>query len=166
MARIWVPDGKGGRVEVTTIKGEPGPKGDRGEPGPPMKFADLSDAEKAEIKGEKGDKGDTGPRGPHGSTGPAGTTQWSGIQGKPSTFPPASHTHTSAQITDASNDIGDGKGGKVVQSRGSDGKVFTYTPVEQVNNPMELVAKNYVDSRIELVTRAGSDPNVLYLIAE
>jgi len=33
-------------------------------------------------KGDKGDKGDTGP------VGPPGTTEWSGITGKPATYPP------------------------------------------------------------------------------
>ena len=28
------------------------------------------------------------------------SVQWSGIQGKPSTFPPSSHTHTMSQVTD------------------------------------------------------------------
>lgn len=58
---------------------------------------------------------------------------------------PTGHTHTSADVTDASNDVGKGKGGKVVKGRDGDGKIFTYTPVDQVNNDKELVAKGYVD---------------------
>ena len=46
--------------------------------------------------------GATGATGPQGATGPAGTTTWAGITGKPSTFAPSAHQHTSADITDFS----------------------------------------------------------------
>lgn len=91
------------------LPGEDGAKGDTGEPGP---------AGKPGEQGPKGDKGDpfeyedftpeqlkalTGPQGPKGATGargPVGTTSWSGITDKPSTFPPSPHTHKSSDITD------------------------------------------------------------------
>lgn len=44
-------------------------------------------------------------------TGPAGTTAWSGITGKPSTFPPATHTHTTAQVEGLGTAL-DGKAAK------------------------------------------------------
>ena len=94
------------------LPGEDGAKGEPGEPGP---------AGKQGARGPKGDKGDpfeyedftseqlkalTGPQGPKGATGargPAGTTSWSGITDKPSTFPPAKHTHKASDITDGVN---------------------------------------------------------------
>jgi hypothetical protein len=51
-------------------------------------------------EGEKGDKGDKGDQGP---VGPPGTTTWAGITDKPPTFPADPHTHTSAQISDATS---------------------------------------------------------------
>lgn len=44
--------------------------------------------------------GATGATGPQGATGPAGTTTWAGITDKPATFPPSSHQHVAADITD------------------------------------------------------------------
>ncbi len=41
-----------------------------------------------------------GATGPQGATGPAGTTTWAGITDKPSTFPPTSHQHVAADISD------------------------------------------------------------------
>lgn len=61
------------------------------------------------------------------------------------------HTHTSADLTDASNDVGAGKGGKVVKGRDGDGKIFTYTPVGEVSDPRELVPKAYVDYAVAVV---------------
>lgn len=56
--------------------------------------------------GPRGPKGDTGPRGAQGDAGPrgpkgdAGASAWGDITGKPSTFPPESHKHTMADISD------------------------------------------------------------------
>lgn len=58
-----------------------GPKGERGLQG---------------IQGIQGPKGDKGDKG---DTGPAGTTTWAGITDKPTTFTPATHTHTTAQVS-------------------------------------------------------------------
>ena len=79
-----------GDVGPQGIQGPPGPAGADGAPGP------------AGPKGDKGDTGDTGPQGPAGPVGPPGTTTWAGITDKPLTFPPDAHSHTSAQIVDAS----------------------------------------------------------------
>ena len=97
------------------LPGEDGEKGDPGEPGPAGKQGATG------ARGPKGDKGDpfeyedftpeqlkslTGPQGPKGAKGamgPAGTTSWSGITDKPSTFPPAKHTHKASDITDGVN---------------------------------------------------------------
>lgn len=45
------------------------------------------------VPGPQGEKGDTG------DTGPAGTTDWSGITNKPSTFAPSSHNHVISDVT-------------------------------------------------------------------
>lgn len=51
--------------------------------------------------------GGIGPAGPAGPQGPAGTgtVDYSQVTGKPATFPPSSHTHTAAQITDFSSAV-------------------------------------------------------------
>lgn len=63
------------------FRGETGPQGPQGIQGP------------VGPTGPKGDKGDPG------DTGPAGATTWDGISDKPSTFPPAAHAHSGADIT-------------------------------------------------------------------
>ena len=45
------------------------------------------------LKGPKGDKGDQGP------AGSAGAVGWADVTGKPTTFPPAAHTHAIADVT-------------------------------------------------------------------
>jgi hypothetical protein len=44
--------------------------------------------------------GVSGPPGPQGEEGPAGSSAWADITGKPSTFPPDTHTHLWADLTD------------------------------------------------------------------
>ena len=90
------------------------------------------------------------------STPPPAT--WGNMTGKPATFPPASHQHVSGDVTDASNDIGEGKGGQLVKGRDSDGKVFTYTPISEVTDSRELVSKGWVDDQLKKV--AGDQPKV------
>lgn len=97
LAKLSAAEGDAGWVEPTAgpagpqgpqgIQGPAGPAGADGAPGP---------------QGPKGDKGDTGDTGPQGPAGPPGTTTWAGITDKPSVFPPDVHSHTSAQIVDAS----------------------------------------------------------------
>ena len=93
------------------------------------------------LRGPKGDRGDTGQPGPKGDS---GASTWADISGKPSTFPPSGHRHSSADISDASNDAGDPKfGGKVIKGRERDGKIFYYSsPTEG----KELANKGYVDT--------------------
>lgn len=77
-----------------SVSGGIGPSGPQGPQGP------------AGATGAKGDKGDPGIQGvqgiqgPAGATGPAGTTTWSGITDKPSTFAPSTHQHVAADIAD------------------------------------------------------------------
>lgn len=88
----------------TGTQGNPGltgPKGDTGNPGP------KGDQGLQGIQGTQGPKGDTGATG---LTGPAGTTVWTGITGKPSSYPPSTHGHTISEITGLQAAL-DSKGG-------------------------------------------------------
>ena len=51
-------------------------------------------------KGEAGPRGEAGPAGPKGDP---GTTQWTGIDGKPLLYPPERHTHTAEEIRELSD---------------------------------------------------------------
>ena len=84
-------DGKPGERGPRGLPGEQGPKGDKGDP---FEYEDFTSEQLKALTGPQGPKGATGARGP------AGTTSWSGITDKPSTFPPAKHTHTVSEITD------------------------------------------------------------------
>lgn len=100
-------------------------------------------------KGESGPQGPTGPTGPQGPTGPkgdAGASAWADISGKPSTFPPSGHRHSSSDISDASNDAGEPRfGGRLIKGRERDGKIFYYQhPTEGI----ELSNKSYVDTAV------------------
>lgn len=88
----------------------------------------------------------TGPKGDPGQDGKDGASTWADISGKPSTFPPSGHRHSSADISDAVNDAGDPKfGGKVIKGRERDGKIFYYSaPTEG----KELSNKSYVDTAV------------------
>lgn len=74
-------------------KGDAGSKGDVGEVGP------KGDQGEQGIQGPKGDqgiqgpKGDTGAKGDKGDAGASGASNWDEIAGKPTTFPPSTHTH-------------------------------------------------------------------------
>lgn len=78
--------------------------------------------------------------------GPGGASSWADVSGKPESFPPAEHKHTSSQVTDAVNDAGDPKfGGKLIKGRDSDGRIFYYkAPTEG----LELANKRYVDTAV------------------
>lgn len=109
------PKGEPGDRGEQGLRGVAGPRGlqgDQGEPGPrgpagadgTMTFEDLTAAQRESLRGPAGKDGQPGPAGPRGATGetgPAGTTTWAGITDKPSTFPPSTHTHKSADIVDA-----------------------------------------------------------------
>lgn len=114
-----------------SLTGPQGPKGDTGLRGP---------------TGPPGPKGDAGPTGPKGDPGASGASTWADISGKPTTFPPSSHRHTSGDISDASNDAGDPRfGGRLVKGRDRDGKIFYYNPPTEGR---ELSNKDYVDTAV------------------
>lgn len=77
--------GAKGDTGLTGLTGDTGLKGDKGEPG---------------IKGDSGLTGLTGLKGDKGDQGIPGSTSWVGITDKPSSFTPAAHPHTAANITD------------------------------------------------------------------
>lgn len=122
-----------------SLTGPQGPRGDTGPTGPP------------------GPKGDAGPAGPPGPKGDSGASTWADITGKPSAFPPSGHRHSSADISDASNDAGDPKfGGRLVKGRNRDGKIFYYNaPTEG----RELANKDYVDTAVA----SGQDTSRRYV---
>ena len=126
---------------LTGPKGDPGDKGEPGKDGKPFTFNDLTEQQRESLRGEPGRKGDKGDPGQDGKD---GASTWADIKGRPSTFPPSGHRHTSGDISDASNDAGDPKfGGKVIKGRDRDGKIFYYSaPTEG----KELANKSYVDS--------------------
>ncbi|WP_408935912.1 hypothetical protein ACKFRL_04230 [Corynebacterium marquesiae] len=114
-----------------SLTGPQGPKGDTGLRGP---------------TGPPGPKGDTGPTGPKGDPGASGASSWDAVTGKPTSFPPSSHRHSSADINDASNDAGEPRfGGRLIKGRDRDGKIFYYQhPTEGI----ELSNKSYVDTAV------------------
>ena len=59
-----------------------------------------------------------------GPQGPAGASEWSGITGKPSTFPPESHTHPSTQISTTQTDVA---GTSYALTDSDHGKVVRFT---------------------------------------
>lgn len=92
------------------------------------------------LRGPKGDPGDPG------QDGKDGASTWAGITGKPTTFQPSSHRHSSSDISDASNDAGEPRfGGRLIKGRDRDGKIFYYQhPTEGI----ELSNKSYVDTAV------------------
>lgn len=83
--------GEPGKPGPAGKPGEQGPKGDKGDP---FEYEDFTSEQLKALTGPQG------PKGAKGARGPAGTTSWSGITDKPSTFPPEKHTHTVSDITD------------------------------------------------------------------
>ena len=84
----------------------------------------------------KGDKGEPG------ADGEPGTTTWAGITDKPSTFPPASHTHTLADISNAPNSHTSAQTASTLMSRDSAGRARVNAP----SNGYDIANKTYVDN--------------------
>ncbi|CAM2803650.1 collagen-like protein [Corynebacterium jeikeium] len=109
------------------VKGDRGPrgyKGDQGDPGP---------------QGEPGDKGDPGE---------SGATTWGAISGKPETYPPESHKHTLADVTNAPNSHTSAATGNTLVSRDSAGRAQFATPTSAGH----AATKGYVDSMSSSLT--------------
>lgn len=137
---------------LTGPKGEVGPVGPKGATGP---------AGPTGPKGDTGDKGDVGPQGPTGATGPRGAagpqgptgpkgedgkdgaTTWGAIGGKPTTFPPEAHKHTSADISDATRYFGSSGYGDRIVVTNADGHLHDGGNPTKDNH---LARKGYVDT--------------------
>lgn len=93
----------------------------------------------------------TGPKGD------SGASTWDDITGKPTTFPPENHKHSSSDVTDTTNDAGSPEfGGKVLTPRARDGKIFYYNPPTEGR---ELANKDYVDTAVD----SGQDTSRRYV---
>lgn len=124
-----------------------GPKGDPGADGT-MTFEDLTDEQRESLRGEPGPPGADG------------ASTWEDITDKPSTFPPKDHKHTSADITDTTNDAGSSEfGGRVLVPRAKDGKIFYYSDPTEYR---ELARKGYVDS----VGNTKADKSHKHMVAD
>lgn len=110
-----------------------GPKGDPGQDGK-MTFEDLTPAQRDSLKGDRGEPG------PPGKPGPSGASTWEDVQNKPASFPPASHTHRRADITDLPS-LAEGNIEGSIPVRGSTGHFYVRYP-EQDGHP---ATKSYVD---------------------
>lgn len=101
--------------------------------------------------GPRGPKGDTGPRGAQGEAGPtgpkgdSGASTWGDITGKPTSFPPEGHTHTSADINDATAFCNYSNGANKLLKMDSRGKIkIVGTPTSGA----DVVPKSYVDTAV------------------
>lgn len=106
------------------VPGLPGPQGEIGPPGPPGEAGAAGPQGPQGVPGPTGPTGATGPQGPAGADGTgsgdmlkatydttnngkvdmaevAEAVAWTGVSGKPATFPPSAHTHVAAGISDS-----------------------------------------------------------------
>ena len=77
-----------------------------------------------------------------GDDGKPGTTMWSGLTDKPTVFPPASHTHTLADISNAPNSHTSAQTASTLMSRDSAGRARVNNPA----NSLDIANKAYVDN--------------------
>ena len=102
-----------------------------------MTFEDLTPAQRDSLKGDRGEPG------PPGKPGPSGASTWEDVQDKPAVFPPASHTHRRADITDLPS-LAEGNIEGSILVRGSTGHFYVRYP-EQDGHP---ATKSYVDTAV------------------
>lgn len=79
-----------------------------------------------------------------GDKGEPGTTSWAGIEDKPTTFEPASHTHTLADISNAPNSHTSVQTASTLVSRDSAGRARVNNP----SNNLDIANKSYVDGAL------------------
>lgn len=101
-------NGAAGRVKIWWYEGARGTKGDAGDTGPANSLtigtvisgayadATITGAAPSQTLNLMLPKGDQGPKGDKGDPGSVG---WADVTGKPTTFPPAAHTHAIADVT-------------------------------------------------------------------
>lgn len=100
------------------------------------------------VQGPQGIQGIQGPQGDPGPTGPAGTTEWSGLTGVPTSFPPSTHTHTTAEIDGLDASLASKLNQTEVDARVAAG-------VAQIVDQ----APTTMDTLNELAAALGDDPN-------
>lgn len=161
------PAGPRGATGPTGATGPAGPKGDKGNTGltgPQGPKGDTGTTGPQGPTGARGPQGEQGPAGPAGQKGDPGTTSWAGITGKPSTYPPATHSHKLADVTDAPNRHSWDANADTLMSRDSAGRARVLQPYHN----LDIANKAYVDNKIMVVTYPPSNPTpgVLYLTLE
>lgn len=120
--------GPTGPAGPTGPKGATGDKGDVGPQGP------------TGATGPRGETGPIGPIGPKGADGKDGVTTWDAINNKPSTFPPSSHKHQMADISDLP-EVSYLNRGQTIARRLVDGQVRVGEPKDSDH----AASKRYVD---------------------
>lgn len=89
--------------------------------------------------------GKTSPslRGPKGDPGTSGASAWGDVTGKPSTFPPSTHTHKMADISDLPT-VSDAAINRTIVQRSEDGVIRAADP----QGPNNVATKRYVDTAV------------------
>ncbi len=112
----------------------------------------------AELQGPKGETGEEGPqgqqgvRGERGSEGPKGdpgTTTWTGLSDKPVTFPPATHTHTIAEVLTLQPAL------DAREVKAAKGAPNGYAPLDGDGKVPATNLPSYVDDVLEASTRSA-----------
>lgn len=133
------PQGAKGATGDTGPQGETGPQG---KVGPRGVQGDVGPRGPEGAKGATGPKGDVGPAGPTGPKGDTGASTWADITGKPSTFPPSTHTHKMSDISDLPG-VDTGATGGAIVKRWHSGHI---TVPEVPDNDTVAASKKYVDT--------------------
>lgn len=132
------PKGDVGPRGETGPRGEAGPQGLKGDPGPK---GDVGPVGARGATGPRGETGPIGPIGPKGADGKDGVTTWDAINNKPSTFPPSSHKHQMADISDLP-EVSYLNRGQTIARRLVDGQVRVGEPKDSDH----AASKKYVDT--------------------
>lgn len=92
--------------------------------------------------------GKTSPslRGPKGDTGPSGATTWDRVENKPTTFPPSTHTHKMADISDMPT-VSDAAINRTIVQRSETGTIRAADP----QGPNNVTTQRYVDTAVASV---------------
>lgn len=89
--------------------------------------------------------GKTSPslRGPKGDPGTSGASTWDAVTGKPSTFPPSTHSHKMADISDMPT-VSDTVSNRTIVQRSEDGVIRAADP----QGPNNVTTQRYVDTAL------------------
>ncbi|MGW0245039.1 hypothetical protein ACWDYH_00175 [Nocardia goodfellowii] len=103
------------------------------------------------VQGPPGIQGIQGIQGPIGPQGVPGTTDWSGLTNRPSTFPPSAHTHPIVDVTGLQTTLD----AKEVSS--AKGQANGYAPLDANSTVPPVYLPSYVDDVLEY-TSASTFP--------